>query len=186
MSDLTPQGALDGRVLDQDGLRITAPARAPRFNLRGEASAIATRIEPLTGLAPPTTPDTLVASTTGRMLWLGPDEWLLEPDPKNGPSAEPLVEALSGPGIALCDVSDGLVAIRLQGPRAAEALTAGTPLDLTARPVGGCAQTRLAQASIILTREAEDTWQLLVRRSMADYLWRWLDAALLRLTPTPV
>ena len=186
MSELTPQGPLDGRTIEQDDIRVIASDRAPRFNLRGEASAVAARLEPLTGLVPPTTPDTVVSRTTGRILWLGPDEWLLEPDPKNGLSAEQLAQAVPGRGVALCDVSDGLVAIQLQGPRAAETLAAGAPLDLRARPVGSCAQTRLAQASVILTREAENTWQLLVRRSMADYLWRWLDAALLRLTPIPV
>jgi len=186
MSDLKPEGPLDGRTLEQSGIRVTAAPRAPRFNVRGQSAAVSAVTEPLLGIEPPTAPNTVNHNSNGRVLWLGPDEWLIEPTPDTGPSADALHAAASQSGAALCALSDGLVAIGINGHRAPDLLSAGTPYDLRELIEGACAQTRLAQASVIITREADARWQLLVRRSMADYVWRWLDAALLRLTPNPV
>ncbi|MGM0639726.1 MAG: sarcosine oxidase subunit gamma [Pseudomonadota bacterium] len=186
MSDLKPEGALDGRTLKESGIQVTAGPRTPRFNVRGQSTAVSAVLEPLLGVVAPTTPNTVHRGEKGRVDWLGPDEWLVAPAPDSGPSADALHAAAGAQGIALVEVSDGLVTIHLSGPRAPELLRAGMPYDLRALVEGTCAQTRLAQASVIIAREADARWQLLVRRSMADYVWRWLDAALLRLTPNPV
>ncbi len=53
-------------------------------------------------------------------------------------------------------------------------LAHGCSLDLDLIPPGGCAQTLLARAQVILYRPDADTFRILVRPSFADYLRAWL------------
>ena len=84
--------------------------------------------------------------------------------------------------VSVNDVTGGQTVITLSGPNAREVLSKGCPLDLhplVFRP-GDCAQTLLAKANVTL-RCIDDTpsYELIVRRSFADYTALWLqDAAL--------
>ena len=60
------------------------------------------------------------------------------------------------------------------GPEAAGVLASGCSVELAP---GGCAQTLLARAQVILFRPGLERWWILVRPSFAPYLRAWLEDA---------
>ena len=59
-------------------------------------------------------------------------------------------------------------------------LAKGCPVDLhpSVFDVGQCAQSHLAKAPILLRQvDREPTFEIIVRRSFADYFWTWLEDA---------
>ena len=116
-----------------------------------------------------------------RVLWLGPDEWLVvAAEEKLGGLARALAEQLAGQSFALVDVSEARAVIGLAGPAVRDVLSQGTSLDLHPRAFapGHVAQTLLARMPVILhQRSAEPHYDIYVQRSLAEYLWRWLEDA---------
>lgn len=154
----------------------------------GDAAVMAA-LEATIGFALPQTPNTTAASAGALALWLGPDEWWIVtpgPEPESGPAmATTLRTALAGRQGAVTDVSESRTCVRISGPRARDLLCKGMPLDLHPRtfPVGGCAQSHLAKAGVLLHLVADKgspedpTFELYVLRSFAEYLWLWLEDA---------
>ena len=72
------------------------------------------------------------------------------------------------------------VGLVVTGPRAAELINAGCPLDLdlTAFPIGMCTRTILAKVEIVLWRTATDTFLIEVARSLAPYVVELLREAM--------
>jgi sarcosine oxidase subunit gamma len=122
-------------------------------------------------------------------LWLGPDEQLLLAPGSEGPVLEEALErALMGLPHALVDVSHRQVDLEMQGPGAPWCLNVGCPLDLDleAFPVGMCSRTVLAKAQILLWRPTAGTFRVVVARSYADYVTRFLAEAARELGPEEV
>ena len=156
------------------------------------------------GLALPAEANTLNTSEKGSLFWLGPDEWLLRSSadpgsPEWGDSINALQSAASGRSdlhIALVDVSDYYAVLQLEGPHASAILSRSCPFDLytltsselNSPEVKRCAQTRIGNAAALLdtyslagnststaVSESNDTcWNIQVRWSYADYLWKLL------------
>ena len=113
-------------------------------------------------------------------LWLGPDEWLIV----SSDDPEELTGALEGlltddPG-SVVDVSANRTVVELSGPCARSVLQKGCPADLHPRAFGqGTAiSTSLGPVPLVLWQSGEQTYRLLPRSSYADYLARWLVAAM--------
>ncbi|MCG8545688.1 MAG: sarcosine oxidase subunit gamma [Alphaproteobacteria bacterium] len=109
-------------------------------------------------------------------LWLGPDEFLISGLADGIELAETLTSVFQGTLVTATDVSDAYCVLRLAGPAAAETLSMGCSLDLHPRAFGPgrVARTLLAQAGIILHQTEDESYEIYVRRSYADYLWHWL------------
>jgi sarcosine oxidase, subunit gamma len=152
-------------------------------NLRGNAHAPAfmAAVEGALGCSIPAIPNTFIESTTHRILWLGPDEWHAQSKMPQLKSCEPdLVTALAGVFASAVDVSSGYTVIRVSGLRAQEMLARGCPLDLhpAVFGVGQCAQSHFFKASILIAAVEWDVFDIVVRRSFAEYVARmFLDAA---------
>ena len=144
--------------------------------------------EALTAI-PPTVPNRATAATDGEgdVLWLAPDEWLVVA--REGAAAEvaaaieAAVRAVAGDGfLTAVDVSANRVGIEIAGPGARDLLASACAIDLErGLPVGGCAQTLLARANVVLWHVADDPtprYRLLVRPSFVRYLLDWLRDAL--------
>ena len=60
-----------------------------------------------------------------------------------------------------------------------QVLAKGCTLDLHAAyfPPGHCAQSDLAKANVLLRRDNAKRFEIIVRRSFADYLLAWLEHA---------
>ena len=155
------------------------------INLRGRADNtgfLAATLKVL-GCEPPLTANTVVESGDYRIYWMGPDEWLIvTPAGRQGELRDKLNKALSGVFSAVVDNSSGLTMLHITGENAAALLATDCPLDLHPREFkhGQCAQTRLAKAGMTLSPLAEQAgFEVIIRRSFADYLLLWLqDAAL--------
>jgi sarcosine oxidase subunit gamma len=153
------------------------------LNLRGKPAdpAFSGAVHTVTGLALPVAANTASMGTDRQMLWLGPDEWLLQCPIGQGAALEAtLRQALAGQHFSVVNVGHGNTVLRIQGPGAADLLSRGCPLDFHASvfAAGQVAQSHISRANAtILCRQAGSHYEVTVRRSFADYLFRWLCAA---------
>ena len=149
-------------------------------NLRGDSGdeAFQADVERVVGARAPVAPNTVARAGERAITWLGPDEWLVVSSPETGEGvADRLEEALSGLHVAVNDISSGQTIIRLRGPRARDLLSKGCPLDFHPRVFGAgqCAQSHIGKSNaLIIQVDDEPTYDIIVRRSFADYLARWL------------
>ena len=117
------------------------------------------------------------AGDQAAVFWTQPDEWLVVAAPTE---AAGLTAALDGAGLVFTEVSDGGAAFHLSGTRALDLLRKGTSINLHPRAFlpGHAAQTKLAQASVLLHRPGEAAaYDIFCERSFAEYLWLWLEDA---------
>ncbi|MHA6911625.1 sarcosine oxidase subunit gamma [Ralstonia pseudosolanacearum] len=198
----------EAQVAGMGGVRLESPcvgaaellrtwqARAPEafmlrerpflelVNVRGELHdpAFLAAFERVIGCQPPAAPNTVARSAEYDVLWLGPDEWLVR---SNGPVRAGVLEAklaqaVQGSYAAAVDVGSGYTVVEIRGKRVRDVLTRGCPLDLHPRAfkLGQCAQSHYFKAAIVLIPIGNDTYEIVVRRSFADYFVRiMLDAA---------
>jgi sarcosine oxidase subunit gamma len=135
------------------------------------------------GCEPPTVANTVIESGDYRIYWLGPDEWMVvTPTGQQDQVKTELLAALDGVFYSVVDNSSGLTMLHITGDNAAALLATDCPLDL--HPIefkpGQCAQTRLARAGMTISPLADGAgFEVIIRRSFADYLLLWLqDAAI--------
>jgi len=155
------------------------------LNLRGDADdpRFAAAVGSALGVALPVAPNTVAEAPDAGLVvcWLGPDEWLVVCAGERGASIEgALRAALVGARSAVTDLSGGQTVIALRGAAVREVLAKGCPLDLHPRAfdAGRCAQSLLAKAPILIRQvDREPSFEVVVRRSFAGYLWTWLDDA---------
>jgi sarcosine oxidase, subunit gamma len=153
------------------------------IDLRGNPrdDQFTTAVETTLGIALPIAPNTFAEGAGATVYWLGPDEWLIVTSRESEVSiARDLRSALAGLHAAVTKVSGGQTAIVLHGRAARDVLAKGCPLDLHPRAFGPgrCAQSHLAKAPILVRQvDADPTFEIIVRRSFADYLWLWLTDA---------
>ncbi|MGE4635777.1 MAG: sarcosine oxidase subunit gamma family protein [Arenicellales bacterium] len=156
------------------------------FNLRGDPqnSDFLQAVNKQLGVELPLLPNTVGFAGKWRGCWLGPDEWLLLGPGRRKPP-ETLVTDLSAIHHSLVDLSGGQTVIRIGGPAWRDVLGSACFLDLHPRAfeAGRCAQTVLAHSNVLLIHVHDDergeALDIVVRRSFADYLLRWLiDAAM--------
>jgi sarcosine oxidase subunit gamma len=149
------------------------------INLRGDTKSaeFLDAVAKVTGLALPMQPNT-VASGEHDIYWLGPNEWMLVGESADTSRlAAALSEELKRQHAAVNDLSGGQITYRLSGDGARQVLSKGCALDLhpSVFAAGACAQTGLAKAGVIIRPlHGESGFDVLVRRSFADYLWQWL------------
>lgn len=149
----------------------------------GPVRQIGLRLRPpfpayLAGLPMPLVPNRAAVMRAVRVLWLGPDEWLVTAD-GDAPDLLPrLVRAAGRRRTSVTDLSAGRVILEIAGSSARALVAAGCGLDLHPRTFapGHCAQTLLARVPVILD-QLDDTprFRLLVCRSYA----RWLADCLI-------
>lgn len=115
-----------------------------------------------------------------RIYWLGPNEWHIV-------STSPARELLDALEVGLQDISNacnnlsgGYVDMTLSGENVRDVLAKGCTIDLHPNvfQAGHCAQTNLAKAIVLIgCTEDRDSFDLLVRRSFAEYVCLWIAQA---------
>ena len=148
--------------------------------IRGDASNtdFAKGVSSALGLALPGQLSSSVSATMA-LLWIAPDEWLLLCDLEQAFAIETrLRDALTG-HYAVINVSGGQTQIRLAGSAAARVLQKSMPYPVSDAhfPVGKVVTTALSKTQATVRRIDSTDWELTVRRSFADYAWRWLTDA---------
>jgi sarcosine oxidase, subunit gamma len=145
-------------------------------------SAAAADVSGYLGVDLPTTPSTWVETDTVRVIWLGPDEWLVTSAFQTPRALESgLRAAVDGRG-AVVDVSAQRTTFWLAGKHARDVLSSGCAVDLHPRVFkrGSAVQALLGLTSVVLIAldDTGSSYHLLVRASFAQYLASWLlDAA---------
>jgi len=173
-----PQKAADKNA----GVIIQIQPELASINLRGnpQNAEFAASVASTLGQALPDTANTMTVGSN-RVFWLGPNEWQIMTPAIDAPGLlARLRDSLSGQHACVTDVSGGLISLQLAGPFARDILARGCTLDLHIDKfrVGSCAQSGLAKANVLIGLiDATPTFQIVVRRSFAEYLARWLKAA---------
>ena len=160
---------------ERDAVRLAEIPFLSKHILRVDPETGAAVVKSALGLDLPQEPLTSSRSNDTACLWLGPDEWMIVGDDNLAPD---LAKALAKTQSQLADVSDYYTVIEVAGPRARDALMKLTTLDIHPRAfqVGQVAGSLFGHANawLWLTGETDDegpAFRLIVRWSMADYLW---------------
>lgn len=165
------------------GVIVAERAMLGHLNLRGDGhdERFIAAVRGVLGVAPPIVSNSVTETQGCTVFWLGPDEWLIVVGGDRPPAVErDLRAALARQRYAVTELSGGQTVVALHGAHVRDVLAKGCPLDLHPRvfAVGRCAQTHLAKAPILLRRvDGDSAFELVVRRSFADYLWLWLEDA---------
>ncbi len=150
--------------------------------LRGDAAdpAFAAAVHQALGLELPVAL-TLVASGETSLQWLAPDEWLLIVPGGEEYAVEQRLRQALGEELhyAVVNVSGGQTLLELSGANVRELLMKSTSYDVHPSnfPVGKAVGSIFAKSQCVIRHTGEDTWELVVRRSFADYFWLWLQDA---------
>ncbi|MFM0248727.1 sarcosine oxidase subunit gamma [Paraburkholderia sediminicola] len=156
-------------------------------NVRGDTrdAAFMQAVESVIGCRPPEKANTIARGNGYDMLWLGPDEWVVRSAmahdaTRTAPLQAKLGAAFAGVFASAVDIGSGYTVLEISGTRTREVLVRGCPLDLhpTLFGEGQCAQTHYFKASMTLLPTGADSFDIVVRRSFADYFVKiMLDAA---------
>lgn len=152
------------------------------LNLRGDPADGRFRegVAAMLGVGLPLAPCTFNQGADTTLYWLAPDEWLaVMPAGAEAEREKALRKTLRG-HFSVVDVSGGYQLFSLEGPAAEEVLRKSSPYDFHLRhfPPGSCAQTVFGKTTALIARHPGPLFILLVRTSYADYVRRWLAAAL--------
>jgi sarcosine oxidase, subunit gamma len=129
------------------------------------------------GTALPTEPCTFVRSDDATILWLSPDEWLIVcPRANLDAQLRQLGQALAGTRHQAIDNSGGYTQVRIDGPNAINVLRHTSVYDFATLGQGRVVGTTFGKSSLYVYRD-NDGFCLLLRRSFADYIWRFLVRA---------
>lgn len=158
MSDILLRGdPIDQAPFVAEGVTITMEPPMARYSLRARARSA---LEQLTGIELPPK----IGTTTGPASCLGPDEWLLRL-----PYGTSVVPG-GGSAVSVTEVSERAICIAIEGPRAAQVLAAGCPLDLDKFAAGRATRTIFETVEIILLRSGDERFEVEVWRSFAPWL----------------
>ncbi|CAB3673959.1 sarcosine oxidase subunit gamma [Trinickia soli] len=178
------QNLLDSnQALQSKAFRLRERPFLDLANVRGDARdrEFIAAVEGAIGVRLPTKPNTVARGAEYDALWLGPDEWLIRSTEARKPELEGKLRAALGTLFASAvDVGSGYTVVEASGDRVRDVIARGCPLDLHPQVLqpGQCAQSHYFKASIVLIPTAYDAFELVVRRSFADYFCRiMLDAA---------
>lgn len=185
VSALPPHHPLEAHAAEFIGQATAAFSIEPEpFVAMADVRVPAGAADPaLLGATLPATPNTWVPAGAGRIVWLGPDEWLATSPAHTPDELERQVAAVVRPlGGAAVDVSAQRIGLRLTGSRVRDVLAKGCSVDLHPRSFGRgrAVQTTVGLAGVILLALSDpgDEFLVLVRSSFAGYLADWLlDAA---------
>ena len=175
MSDLSiaARSPVDG-LAAEPAIGLSAAPALSRLVLRGRDAALK-QAEQVLGFQLPGHACRAVGSDGRHALWLGPDEWLLLAPPEEKLQGK-LAFAMGDLPHSLVEVSHRQLGLVLEGPKAADILSVGCPLDLdiAAFPTGMCTRTLVAKAEVVLWRTSDTRFHIEVWRSFSAYLWQYL------------
>ncbi|WP_168790698.1 sarcosine oxidase subunit gamma [Paraburkholderia aromaticivorans] len=156
-------------------------------NVRGDTrdAAFVRAFESVLGCRPPEKANTVARGNGYDVMWLGPDEWLVRSATahdatRTAPLQAKLGAAFAGVFASAVDIGSGYTVLEISGTRTREVLSRGCPLDLHPKLFGEgqCAQSHYFKASMTLLPTGASSFDIVVRRSFADYFVKMmLDAA---------
>lgn len=151
------------------------------LNLRGdvEDTAFLNAAADVLGVELPLAAHRCSRTDTATAYWLAPDEWLIAVAPGSEAALEEqLRETLAGP-FAATDTSSAYASFELWGAKAEEVLRKSSSHDFhpSVFQPNRCVQTVFGKTHALICLRPDHRWELFVRASYADYIRRWLAAA---------
>jgi len=136
-------------------------------------------VERVLGVALPVLPLTSVENGGYSIRWMSPDEWLIIVPGLETFAVETKFRDEMGGHYSLVNSSGGSTILEVSGANVVEMLKKCTPIDLHSSefPIGKVVSTLFAKSSAIIRRTGEQSFELVIRRSFADYIWLWLQDA---------
>jgi sarcosine oxidase subunit gamma len=168
---------------------VAALAEKPhegKLILRGQTATIGGAVQGVLGVPLPAQVFGTHSSSRGTVQWLSPDEWLIITAPgAEAALAADLGKALAGWHAQVVDVSDYYTSIVLSGVKARAMLMKVATIDFhpKAFKVGQGVSLLLGRANPWLRQTRDDAepggpaFDIIIRISMADYLWCLLAEA---------
>lgn len=178
--------AQSANIRDNGGVRLRERPFLSHISVRGKSDDLVftDACANMLGVSLPTTPNTQVEGDGTIVCWMRPTEWLVlaetetETETKAGQGwLDSLRAALQGIHSGVVDLSGGQTLIEIRGDHAVDTLAKGTTIDLHPRVFAAdrCTRTVLAKTTVFIrTVEPGQAFEIVVRRSFADHLWRWL------------
>lgn len=135
--------------------------------------------ESILGVAIPLMPLTSVEHGDLVVRWIAPDEWLISLPNDRVFDLEKRFRAEMNGHHSLVNGSGGMTVYKLRGKHVIDMLKKSTPVDLhdSEFPVGKVVSTVFAKAGAVIRRTGASEFELVVRRSFADYIWLWIQDA---------
>ena len=163
-------------------LTIREVVPAAQYNVRCERGdeGFALSLTENLKMAFPLKPCTYRYDSQSQLYWLGPDEWLLVSAIKLN-FLEKMSLNSSRAHVAITDLSGGQIVLNLSGAvSSVEAvLKKSSVYDFGAwmdadQGFGRCVRTTFAKTSALIANRSDQSFDVIVRRSFADYVVRWL------------
>jgi sarcosine oxidase subunit gamma len=152
--------------------RVTPQSVPARLSLRGRGAL--GQLEQALGIALPVNVGRRSSADDLEALCLGPDEWvLLAPEAAQVKAA--CAAVYEDVPHSLVDISGREVTFRIEGSRAAELLTLGIARDIAAIPVGEGRRTVFDGVTVVLWRDAEQSFRMDVWNSFAPHVLELLE-----------
>ena len=131
------------------------------------------------GVALPLSPLTSVEQGDLVVRWIAPDEWLISLPNDQVFDLETRFRAEMNGHHSLVNGSGGVTVYKLRGKNVVDMLKKSTPVDFhdSEFPVGKVVSTVFAKSGAVIRRTDEAEFELVVRRSFADYIWIWIQSA---------
>ncbi|MEL0613652.1 sarcosine oxidase subunit gamma [Marinomonas arenicola] len=136
-------------------------------------------IEKVLGIPLPREPLSSSELENYSIRWVSPDEWLIVvPGIEAFAIESKLRRELTG-HYSIINSSGGSTMLELSGHNVVELLKKSTPVDLhlSQFPIGKVVSTLFAKSSAVIRRTGETQFELIIRRSFADYIWLWIQDA---------
>ena len=134
-----------------------------RYSLRGEVAAL----QAFTAVPLPSKIGDVSEHGAELAIMLGSDEWLLLGTISGDDAGQP---------VSITEITERQIGITLKGPRAAEILASGCPLDLERMAVGRGTRTIYETVEIVVIKRGPERFHIEVWRSFAPWLWAALMA----------
>ncbi|MDO6566528.1 sarcosine oxidase subunit gamma family protein [Alteromonas sp. 1_MG-2023] len=166
-------------VTKEGGVSLREAKLLGHLNLRGNSDSpeFKNGVEKALGLTLPLTPCTSLQNDDATIMWLSPDEWLIIVEGGQEATVEETLRANITGHFAVSDISGGQTILEISGPDCIKVMQKSTGYDFHLKqfPVGKVIGTAFAKSSTYIRRTSYDSFQLVVRRSFADYFWLWLQ-----------
>jgi sarcosine oxidase subunit gamma len=163
----------------EGGVTLREAKLLGHLNLRGNAndSGFIKDVKNALDLDLPLAPCSSAQNAETTIMWLSPDEWLIIIEGGTEAAVEDkLRQSLSG-HFAVSDISGAQTMLEISGKDCLQLLqkSIGYDLHLDSFPINKVIGTALAKSSAHIRRTGEYNFQLIIRRSFADYIWLWLQ-----------
>ena len=176
-SALDPLDSVIGGPTDA-GVTLTEIPFQTRLVLRGQLAdkTFTAAVKDALGIAPPTEPGTVASAKASRVLWTGPNEWMIYSDDTN--LAATMTHAVAGMYAAVTEVTEHYTLIRLSGKHARDVMIKGCAIDLHPRefgPANACKAISAASrcCSTRSTRRQPTTyWSEPVSLNISGCIWK--------------